>query len=584
MNQKGALYPWRTINGLEASAYFPAGTAQYHINADIAYAIFQYLEVTGDDTILEEGAAEVLIETARLFLDLGFFNPEKGGQFCINEVTGPDEYSALSDNNCYTNVMVQHHFEGVVQLASRLQNENAKLWDRLVEKLSITDDEMSLFARASEHMYVPYDRKRGIHMQDDYFLNKEVWDVAKRGEIRHPMLLHYHPLVIYRHQVIKQADTVLGMLLQHHRFPWYQRKRNFAFYEPLTTGDSSLSACIQGIVAYDCGFLDLGSSYIRQTALMDIEDLHHNTKDGLHTASMAGSWMAIVYGLGGFRMQKGVPSFRPQLPVELQRLKFHLTFKGVVLTVTIEPEITTYEAKGGTLTVLHRSEVLTVGKEAVQCSTRAACKAVIFDLDGVITSTDEYHYRAWKRLADTHGWEFDEKINQKLRGISRRQSLQVILDHNQVSVTEEQMQEFTNQKNIWYRESLEELSPKDILPGIPELLERLKQHSVYTAIASASRNAPFILDRLGLSDSFDAVVPASEVVQGKPDPEVFARAADMLGLYPEECTGVEDASAGITAIKEALMRTVGVGSAVDPALCDAHVLDTADLTVDMLLW
>jgi alpha,alpha-trehalose phosphorylase len=398
------------------------------------------------------------------------------------------------------------------------------------------------------------------------------------------MLLHYHPLVIYRHQVIKQADTVLGMLLQHHRFPWYQRKRNFAFYEPLTTGDSSLSACIQGIVAYDCGFLDLGSSYIRQTALMDIEDLHHNTKDGLHTASMAGSWMAIVYGLGGFRMQKGVPSFRPQLPVELQRLKFHLTFKGVVLTVTIEPEITTYEAKGGTLTVLHRSEVLTVGKEAVQCSTRAACKAVIFDLDGVITSTDEYHYRAWKRLADTHGWEFDEKINQKLRGISRRQSLQVILDHNQVSVTEEQMQEFTNQKNIWYRESLEELSPKDILPGIPELLERLKQHSVYTAIASASRNAPFILDRLGLSDSFDAVVPASEVVQGKPDPEVFARAADMLGLYPEECTGVEDASAGITAIKEALMRTVGVGSAVDPALCDAHVLDTADLTVDMLLW
>ncbi len=332
MNQRGgALYPWRTINGLEASAYFPAGTAQYHINADIAYAIFQYLEVTGDDTILEEGAAEVLVETARLFLDLGFFNPEKGGKFCINEVTGPDEYSALSDNNCYTNVMVQHHFEGgVVQLASRLQNENPELWNRLVGKISITDEELRLFNRASQQMYVPYDRKRGgIHIQDDYFLNKEPWDTQKRGEIRHPMLLHYHPLVIYRHQVIKQADTVLGMLLQHHRFPWYQRKRNFAFYEPLTTGgDSSLSACIQGIVAYDCGFLDLGSSYIRQTALMDIDDLHHNTKDGLHTAAMAGSWMAMVYGLGGFRMRDRVPSFRPQLPEELQRLRFHLTFRG----------------------------------------------------------------------------------------------------------------------------------------------------------------------------------------------------------------------------------------------------------------
>lgn len=584
MNQRGALYPWRTINGLEASAYFPAGTAQYHINADIAYAIFQYLEVTGDDTILEEGAAEVLIETARLFFDLGFFNPEKGGKFCINEVTGPDEYSALSDNNCYTNVMVQHHLEGVSKLASRLQNENPKLWNHLVEELSIHDEELSLFARAAEQMYIPYDRKRGIHMQDDYFLNKEPWDTQKRGEIRHPMLLHYHPLVIYRHQVIKQADTVLGMLLQHHRFPWYQRKRNFAFYEPLTTGDSSLSACIQGIVAYDCGFLDLGSSYIRQTALMDIEDLHHNTKDGLHTAAMAGSWMAMVYGLGGFRMKDGIPTFRPQLPKELQRLKFHLTFRGIVLTVTIEPEITTYEAKGGNLTVHHRSDVLIVGKEAVQRPTRGVCKAVIFDLDGVITSTDGYHYRAWKRLSDAHQWAFDEEINQKLRGISRRQSLQVILDHNRVTVPEEEMQEYTDQKNTWYRESLEELTPEDILPGIPALLEQLKQRKIYTAIASASRNAPFILDRLGLSDSFDAVVPAGEVVLGKPNPEVFARAADMLGLYPEECTGVEDAPAGITAIKEALMKAVGVGSAVDPELCDAHVLKTADLTVEMLLW
>ncbi|MGH0052624.1 MAG: beta-phosphoglucomutase [Sphaerochaetaceae bacterium] len=584
MHQKGALYPWRTINGLEASAYFPAGTAQYHINADIAYAILQYLEVTGDDSILDEGAAEVLIETARLFLDLGFFNPEKGGRFCINEVTGPDEYSALIDNNCYTNVMVQHHFEGVVQLASRLKKNDSSLWNRLAQRLAITDEELGLFAKAAEHMYVPYDRQRGINMQDDSFLSKEPWDIQKRGELRHPMLLHYHPLVIYRHRVIKQADTVLAMLLQHHRFPWYQRKRNFEFYEPLTTGDSSLSACIQGIVAYDCGSVDLGSAYIRQTALMDIEDLHHNTKDGLHTAAMAGTWMAMVYGLGGFRMREGLPSFRPQLPQQLQRLRFHLTFKGVVLTVTIEPMITTYEACGGTITLLHRSDTITVGKEAVQCPTQAKCKAVIFDLDGVITSTDEYHYRAWKRLADANGWEFTEELNQHLRGISRKQSLQVILDYNRVKVSEQRMLELTEQKNTWYRESLEDLSPDEILPGILVLLEHLKQHRIRTAIASASRNAPFILEQLGLSDVFDAIVPAEEVVLGKPDPEVFARAADLLGVYPEECTGVEDAPAGITAITEASMRPVGVGSAVDPSTCSAHVLSTANLTVDMLLW
>jgi alpha,alpha-trehalose phosphorylase len=583
MHQKGALYPWRTINGMEASAYFPAGTAQYHINADIAYSVYQYLEVTGDDSILTDGAAEILIETARLFLDLGFFNPEKGDQFCINEVTGPDEYSALVDNNCYTNMMVQHHFENLVNLAKRIQETMPQLWNHLEKTLGITEKELDIFAQAAQNMYIPFDRSRGIHVQDDYFLNKEPWDVTRKGQLQHPLLLYYHPLVIYRHRVIKQADTVLAMLLQHHRFPWYQRRRNFAFYEPLTTGDSSLSACIQGIVAYDCGQNELGNRYIRQTALMDIEDLHRNTKDGLHTAAMAGSWMAMVYGLGGFRMREGLPSFRPQLPHQLQRLTFHLTFKKVTLTVTIEPETTTYETRGGPITILHRSEHITVGNTPVQCATRAKIKAVIFDLDGVITSTDGYHYRAWKRLADEHGWEFDETINQRLRGISRKQSLQVILDHNHVTRTDAEMDELTHQKNEWYRKSLEELTPEDVLPGIPQLLAKLRKQDIKTAIASASRNAPFILERLHLASSFDAVAPAGEVILGKPDPEVFCRAADLLGLFPEECTGVEDAPAGITAITSAGMRAVGVGSAVDPASCDAHVLHTQDLNISMLM-
>ncbi len=584
LHQRGALFPWRTINGLEASAYFPAGTAQYHINADIAYTILQYLEVTGDDSILDEGAAELLIETARLYLDLGFFNPEKGGRFCLNEVTGPDEYSALVDNNCYTNVMVQHHFEGVVSLAGYLREHRKQVWDRLESTLFVTDEEIDLFSRAAELMYIPFDRKRGIHPQDDYFLNKEPWDTAKRGEIRHPMLLNYHPLVIYRHQVLKQADTVLALLLQHQRFPWYQRKRDFDFYEPLTTGDSSLSACIQGIVAYDCGYLDLGNEYLRQTALMDIDDLHRNTKDGLHTAAMAGSWMAMVYGLAGYRMMHAVPTFRPQLPPSLERLQFSLTFKKTILTVCIEQDMTTYCTDGGLLTIQHRSEKFIVGEKPVQLSTKPHCKAVIFDLDGVVTSTDGHHYRAWKRLADENGWEFDEEVNQGLRGISRTASLQVILDHNNAAVPPEKIEVLTSQKNEWYRASLEDLTPENILPGIPELLVALKQRGIHTAIASASRNAPFILQRLALADSFDVVAPAGEVVCGKPDPEVFARAADLLGLFPEECTGIEDAPAGITAIQAARMHTVGVGSAVHPDTCAHHVSDTTQLTVDMVLF
>jgi len=584
LSQKGALYPWRTINGMEASAYFPAGTAQYHINADIAYSVLQYLEVTGDDSILADGAADLLFETARLYYDLGFFNPAKEGRFCLNEVTGPDEYSALVDNNCYTNVMVKHHLENVVQLFARIRLNNRQLWDRLETRLAMEEGELDKFAEAARMMYLPFDESTGVNPQDDLFLEKEIWNTAKKGELRHPMLLNYHPLVIYRHRLLKQADTVLAMFLQHHRFPWYLRKRNFEYYEPLTTGDSSLSACIQGIQAFDAGNIELGTEYIKKTALMDIEDLHRNTKDGLHTAAMAGSWMAMVYGIAGFRMLNGIPSFRPQLPQDCESLTFHLTFGQVHLTVTIDRVSTIYRTEGGEMELRHRSDLFHVGERPIMLSTLPHCKAVIFDLDGVVTSTDGYHYRAWKRLSDAHGWDFDEEINQRLRGISRRQSLQVILDHNDVVLDDDGMVRLTTQKNEWYRGSLEELTPDDILPGIRELLVAIKQRGLSTAIASASRNAPFILEKLGLTDSFDVVVPAAEVVKGKPDPEVFAKAADMLSVYPEECCGIEDAPAGIEAIKNALMRAVGVGSAIEPSTCDVHVRDTSHLMVDHLVF
>lgn len=582
--QKGALYPWRTINGLEASAYFPAGTAQYHINADIAYSIFQYLEITGDESILDEGAAEVLFETARTWYDLGYFNPRKQGRFCINEVTGPDEYSALIDNNCYTNLMAQHQLSRVCTLAAHLKADKPDLWGRLQKTMGLEEAELEEFAKAAVAMHVPFDSELGINPQDDYFLEKEEWNATKRGELRHPMLLNYHPLVIYRHRVIKQADTVLATLLLHDKFPWYLRKRNFDFYEPLTTGDSSLSACIQGIMAFDCGYVDLGDTYSRQTALMDIDDLHRNTKDGLHTAAMAGSWMAVVYGVAGYRLHDGMPTFRPQLPSSWNRVRFSLTFGSVTLSVSIDPKHTTYEASGGSLQIRHRSETAVVGPDPVVLSSRPRCKAVVFDLDGVVTSTDSYHYRAWKRLADEQGWAFDETVNQKLRGISRRQSLQVILDYNHVMLDEDAIQRFTTRKNEWYRSSLDSLTPGDILPGIGEVLSQLRSKGIRTAIASASRNASHILKRLQLKDSFDAVVPASEVVKGKPDPEVFARAADMLGLCPEECCGVEDAPAGIEAINAAMMRSVGVGSAIDPQTCTAYVDSTDKLTLDMLLF
>ncbi|NCB01150.1 MAG: hypothetical protein EOM67_03160, partial [Spirochaetia bacterium] len=494
MSQKGALYPWRTINGLEASAYFPAGTAQYHINADIAYSILQYIDVTKDYSILLEGASTVLFETARLYADLGFFNDD---EFCIHQVTGPDEYSALVDNNTYTNAMVRHHFIGAATIYEYMKKEYKEDFLTITSSINLTDSEIEYWKKAAKQMRFPFDPTLGIHGQDERFLELERWNVQKKGEIKHPMLLHYHPLVIYRHQVIKQADTVLAMFLLSHEFPRYEIKRNFDYYRPLTTGDSSLSACVEGIVAFDCGYVDIGYEYLKTTILMDLLDLHHNTKEGLHTAAMGGSWMAIIYGIAGFRFIDGVAHFRPQLPKELDKISFTLVINGEPLKVTITNEVTTYTSNKE-FPIYHRSSHLTI-HGIISIATAPIIKGVIFDLDGVITSTDEYHYRAWKRLSDEHGWKFDKKLNQLLRGISREASLQVILEHNNVTLSSEEIKIATNKKNEWYKESLYELDEKDILPGIKEMLIDLEEKGIKTAVASASKNAQFILDRLNLS-------------------------------------------------------------------------------------
>ncbi len=578
MSQKGALYPWRTINGLEASAYYPAGTAQYHINADIAYSILQYIEVTSDYSILLEGAAEVLFETARLYADLGFF---KDGQFHLHQVTGPDEYSAVVDNNTYTNAMVRHHFRGAHSMYTYLKKHYQKEFTHICEAISLKEGEVELWVQAANHMRFPFHKELGIHAQDERFLEKEKWDIKKKGNIKHPMLLHYHPLVIYRHQIIKQADTVLAMFLLSQDFPLYEIKRNFDYYRPLTTGDSSLSACVEGIVAFQCGYVELGLEYLKTTILMDLFDLHHNTSEGLHTAAMGGSWMAIVYGIAGFRFIHGEAHFSPKLPRSIDKISFTLNIYNKPLKVKISKEQTSYQYDGH-LNVYHHSTHLEVIDE-ITVKTDAQIKSVIFDLDGVITSTDEYHYRAWKRLSDEMNWEFDRELNQQLRGISREASLQVILDYNNTSLTQEEVGLLTDKKNAWYKESLYSLSEKDILPGIKELLIDLQRRGITTAVASASKNATFILERLELTTLFTHIVDARDVIKGKPDPEVFIRAALALGVLPCECVGVEDAPSGIVAIKSAMMKSVGVGDAVDAAMCDVHVKDTSTLTREVLL-
>ena len=238
LGHRGALFPWRTISGEEASAYYAAGTAEYHINADIMYAIRKYVQATGDEQFLERCGAEMLVETARLWLDLGFYSDAKGGKFCINAVTGPDEYNTVVNNNAYTNLMARENLRYAAQTVESLRAARPDAYDALVHETELEESELDAWKRAADSMYVPYDEKLKIIPQDDDFLDREPWDFQNTPLDRYPLLLFYHPLNIYRKRVIKQADVVLAMFLLGGAFSLEAKKRNFEFYDPLTTGDS----------------------------------------------------------------------------------------------------------------------------------------------------------------------------------------------------------------------------------------------------------------------------------------------------------------------------------------------------------
>jgi trehalose/maltose hydrolase-like predicted phosphorylase len=356
---KGALFAWRTINGEECSAYFPAGTAQFHINADIAFAIKRYIDATGDHSFMIEYGAEILFETARFWVDYGDFIPRKGGKFCINGVTGPDEYTAVVDNNCYTNLMAKENLQNAYDAAQWMQRNATDQYQQLVVKIGLGEQEQEQWKRAADEMYIPYDDALGIYKQDDSFLDKAPWDFANTPPENYPLLMHYHPLVIYRHQVCKQADFVLALFLLGHKFTQEEKKRSFDFYEKVTTHDSSLSTCIFSIIASEIGYVDRAYQYFMNTARMDLDDFYGNVKDGVHIANMAGTWMCVVNGFGGMRTHADTLSLSPYLPAAWDEYTFKVNYKGCTLKVTVNKSQITYELlKGSQLEITHKGEKL----------------------------------------------------------------------------------------------------------------------------------------------------------------------------------------------------------------------------------
>jgi alpha,alpha-trehalose phosphorylase len=353
---EGAAFPWRTIAGQECSGYWPAGTAAFHVNADIADAVVRYVDATGDDDFERDVGHDLLVETARLWRSLGHF--DRDGRFRIPGVTGPDEYSALADDNVYTNLMAQQNLRAAADAAER-HPERA-------EDLDVEPDEVASWREAAAAVYIPYDEELGVHPQSSGFTTHEVWDFEATKREQYPLFLHFPYFDIYRKQVVKQSDLVLAMHLRGDAFTADQKARNFAYYEGLTVRDSSLSAATQAVLAAEIGHLDLAYDYLAETSLVDLHDIHENTGSGLHLAAMAGGWSALVAGFGGFRAQCGAIAFAPRLPGPITRLVFHLWYRERRIRVAVTHEAATYVLlEGDPLPFSHHGEALVATADPV---------------------------------------------------------------------------------------------------------------------------------------------------------------------------------------------------------------------------
>lgn len=347
-HQQGALYPWRTINGTEASTYYPLGTAQYHINADIAYAFQLYCKVTGDITFLKEKAAEVLCETARVWADVGCFVKSKGNKYCICSVTGPDEYNAIVDNNFYTNLMARENIRDAIEALKLLNSTEQEAYDSLIKRLSLTEEEICRWKEIVLHMYFPYDEEEQIYPQDDGFMQRKPWDDSKiPPEKRHLLYENYHPLFIFRQRMAKQADAIFGMYLYSHYFTKEELKRNYDFYQTVTLHHSSLSNCIFGMLACQIDQYEEAYEYFIQSARMDLDDHHRNLYAGIHAANMAGTWQTIVNGFAGLRTNSDQLEFHPYIPKEWKSYSFSIGYQGRKIRIHITHQSTNITLEEG---------------------------------------------------------------------------------------------------------------------------------------------------------------------------------------------------------------------------------------------
>lgn len=561
---KGAMYAWESADtGDEVTPRWALPKDPYgediriwcrdreiHISADIAYAAWYYWQATNDDEWMRGFGCEIILDTAVFWMSRTEWSTQHE-RFEIREVIGADEYHEHVDNNAFTNRMAQWHLEKAIYIYDWLDECYPDRLKDLRDRLKITPERRSRWQDIANNMWIPYDSSGLIEQFEGFFKLKDInlQDYEPRSKSMQEIL---GIAGADKAQVLKQPDVLMLLYLmrQSQEFPYSQEslEANWNYYAPRTdiTYGSSLGPAIHAILASDLNKTIEAYDRFMQAALVDLEDTRGNAHDGIHGASAGGIWQAVVLGFGGIQFGDE-PFAHPHLPPGWTRLKFRLHWRGRwhEFDLKAEPK---------------------PSKPIMTSSTPSSnIQGAIFDLDGVITDTAEYHYLSWQRLADEEGIPFDRQANEALRGVSRRESLMKIIGGSQSDsqrqrpFSEEKIQEMMDRKNQYYVDSIKAISPDDLLPGALNLLKELRQAGIKVALGSGSKNARPVLEKLGIADLFDAIADGYSVDRAKPASDLFLFAAKELGLPPEQCVVFEDAEAGVDAALAGNMWAVGLG-------------------------
>lgn len=554
---EGAMFAWESANtGDEVTPrWVPhpsspdliriwCGDIEQHITVDIAYAVWFYWYVTGDDEWMRQCGAEIILDTAKFWGSRAEWNAESG-RYELRDVIGPDEYHDHVNNNTFTNRMVQWHLETALSVWDWLQQTDAARAEQLADQLSLTGDRLTHWQDVQQKLWILYNSETHLIEQAEGFFKLEDIDLQEYEPRQRSMQALLGIEGANERQVLKQADVLMLLYLLRFLQPSQQTalnynrstlQTNWDYYCPRTdhTYGSSLSPAIHAVLACDLDKPNEAYEHFLRAALVDLEDVRGNAGEGIHAASTGGVWQSVIFGFAGIQFTESRPVAQPHLPSGWTRLKFKLCWQN-------------------------RWYEFDLRADTAKPCPESSIQAVIFDLDGVLTDTAEYHYQGWKQLADEEGIPFDREANDAMRGLARRDSLLHLLSLANRQVPEEQMREMMERKNRYYLELIETISPQDLLPGVREFLEELRAAGMKIAIGSASKNARQVVQQLGIGDCVDAIADGYSVVNPKPAPDLFLHAAEQVGIAPRQCVVFEDAASGIQAALAAGMLAIGLG-------------------------